>query len=130
MVQEENKLKENILRIIKGSLLSIIMSIIFLAIFATILAYTNVSESTILPTIIVIVASSILAGSFLCSRKIKQNGILNGAIVGLIYMLVLYIISSAIVMDFSLTINSFIMIGAGILAGIVGGIIGVNIKNN
>lgn len=130
MIQEENKLKENTLRIIKGSLLAIIMSVIFLAVFATILAYTNVSESTILPTIIVIVSISILAGSFLCSRKIKQNGILNGAIVGLVYMLALYIISSAIVMDFSLTFDSFIMIGAGILAGIVGGIIGVNIKNN
>jgi putative membrane protein (TIGR04086 family) len=129
ILRDPNSLQANILRIIKGSVIAIIISVIFLAIFAILLTYTSISESTIIPTVIVITCISILAGSYLSTIKIKQNGILNGAIVGLIYVLFLYIFSSAVFMDFSLSINSFIMIGAGILTGMLGGIIGVNMKN-
>ena len=43
-------------------------------------------------------------------------------------MLILYIISSMIFMDFSLKLSSLIMIGCGMIAGIIGGIIGVNVN--
>ena len=45
-------------------------------------------------------------------------------------MLILYIISSMIFMDFSLELSSLIMIGCGMIAGIIGGIIGVMYLNN
>lgn len=129
ILQSNNdNLKTNIIRIIKGSLLSIIVSVIFLIIFAVLLTYTNLSENTITPVVLVIVGLSILMGSYLSTRKIEQNGILNGAIVGVIYMLILYIASSVIFMDFSLRASSIIMIGCGLIAGIIGGIIGVNVK--
>ncbi len=60
--------------------------------------------------------------------KIKKNGMLNGALIGGSYILILYLISSTLNMRFSLNIQSIIMIAAGILFGIVGGIIGVNRK--
>lgn len=129
ILQSNNdNLKTNIIRIIKGSLLSIIVSVIFLIIFAVLLTYTNLSENTITPVVLAIVGLSILMGSYLSTRKIEQNGILNGAIVGVIYMLILYIASSVIFMDFSLRASSIIMIGCGLIAGIIGGIIGVNVK--
>ena len=124
ILQSNNdNLKTNIIRIIKGSLLSIIVSVIFLIIFAVLLTYTNLSENTITPVVLAIVGLSILMGSYLSTRKIEQNGILNGAIVGVIYMLILYIASSVIFMDFSLRVSSIIMIGCGLIAGIIGGII-------
>ncbi len=51
---------------------------------------------------------------------------LNGGIVGLIYMFILYFVSSCFIGDFSLNINSVILIIAAILTGMLGGIIGVN----
>ena len=128
LLQDTNGFKANIIRIIKGSLLAIIISVIFLTIFAVLLTYTSLSENSITPVVLAIVGLSILMGSYLSTKKIQQKGILNGAIVGIIYMLILYIVSSVILMDFSLNVSSFIMIGCGIVAGIIGGIIGVNVK--
>lgn len=121
-----DNLKANIIRIIKGSLLSIIVSVIFLIVFAMLLTYTSLSENTITPVVLAIVGLSILLGSYLSTKKINKKGILNGAMVGVIYMLILYIISSVIFMDFSINASSIIMIICGIIAGIIGGIIGVN----
>ena len=121
-----DNLKANIIRIIKGSLLSIIVSVIFLIIFAMLLTYTSLSENTITPVVLAIVGLSILLGSYLSTKKINKKGILNGGIVGIIYMLILYIISSVIFMDFSINASSIIMIICGIIAGIIGGIVGVN----
>ena len=121
-----DNLKANIIRIIKGSLLSIIVSAIFLIVFAMLLTYTSLSENTITPVVLAIVGLSILLGSYLSTKKINKKGILNGAMVGIIYMLILYIISSVIFMDFSINASSIIMIVCGIIAGIIGGIVGVN----
>ena len=59
---------------------------------------------------------------------IKKQGMLNGALVGLIYMLTIYILSSIFLSSFELTVNSIIMIAVGIGTGMIGGVIGVNMK--
>ncbi len=118
----------NILRILKGSFISIIFTLVLIFIFSIILTYTNISESVITPVIIVISAISILIGSSISTMKIKKNGLVNGLFVGLIYMLLIYLISSIINTGFALNTNSIIMILSGIVAGIIGGIVGVNIK--
>ena len=123
-----SNIKDNSVRVIKGSLFAIITSTIFLIVFAVLLTYTNLSETSITPVVLAVVGISILTGSYFSTRKIQQNGILNGAIVGIVYMLILYIISSMIFMDFSLKLSSLIMIGCGMIAGIIGGIIGVNVN--
>ncbi len=127
----ERKTKEdsNFVRIIKGSILSIILTIICLLIFSLILAYTNISEKTMIPVITAVTAISILAGSIISVSKIEKKGIINGTLVGLIYILTIYIISSIAKGNFEITINSIILIASAIIAGMLGGIIGVNIKN-
>lgn len=127
----ERKTKEdsNFVRIIKGSILSIILTIICLLIFSLILAYTNIPEKTMIPVITAVTAISILAGSIISVSKIEKKGIINGALVGLIYILTIYIISSIAKGNFEITINSIILIASAIIAGMLGGIIGVNIKN-
>lgn len=127
----ERKTKEdsNFVRIIKGSILSIILTIICLLIFSLILAYTNIPEKTMIPVITAVTAISILAGSIISVSKIEKKGIINEALVGLIYILTIYIISSIAKGNFGITINSIILIASAIIAGMLGGIIGVNIKN-
>lgn len=129
MASQDNgaKANKNIIRVIKGSILAIIMTIILLTIYATILTHTNVSENSMIPVVITISGISILMGSSLSSLKIRKQGMLNGALVGLIYMLVLYLISSMLLTGFSINMNSIIMIIVGTIAGIIGGVIGVNL---
>lgn len=127
----ENYEKNNtILNIFKGVIISVIFTAICLFIFSCLLVYTSINEDLIQPVVIVITAISILLGSSIGNRKASKNGILNGALVGGIYILLIYIISS---IDnggnFALNLQSIIIIIAGVIAGMVGGIIGVNIKN-
>lgn len=111
----------------KSVLLSIIISLILLFVLAFVISNTEVKESFIDPGVIFISSISILISSFLVSKKLKKKGIICGAIVGFCYMLIMYIFSSFMNMDFSLTINSLMMILFGILGGIIGGILGVNL---
>lgn len=120
--------KSNLIRILKGSVTAIIITLILLIIYSAILTYTNVNESTMKITIIVITAISILIGSFISSSNIKKNGLTNGALVGLIYILTIYLLSSIVSQNFMLSVTSIVMIIASILAGAIGGIIAVNKK--
>ena len=106
--------------------ISLISSFAFLCIFAMLLMYTNLSESTISPVIIIITGISILIGTIICTRKLSKNGIITGGVVGVIYILIIYLISSLLNCDFSLNIQSFVMIVVSIICGMIGGIIGVN----
>lgn len=128
MIEEKNeKINKNLLNVVKGSIVAIIISLILLTIYAIILSFTNVSETTMVPVVITISGVSILIGSSISSMKIKKQGLLNGALVGIIYMLVIYLISSICISGFSLNLQSIIMILVSGLAGMIGGIIGVNI---
>ncbi len=125
--ETRKKIDKNITRVIKGSLFAIVISVIFLLIYASLLTYTNISENTMVPVVMVISGISILIGSSISSLKIKKQGMLNGALVGLIYMISIYILSSLMISNFTLDIKSALMIVIGTLAGMVGGIIGVNL---
>ena len=74
----------------------------------------------------IITAISILIGSSLVNIKIKKNGLINGSIIGAIYIIVIYLISSILNWKFALNVQSIIMIAISIIFGILGGIIGVN----
>jgi putative membrane protein (TIGR04086 family) len=119
--------KQEILKALgKGLLISFIMTILILLIFSIILTFTNISEKTIVPVIIISTAISILIGSSISNIRIKKNGILNGALIGGGYILILYLLSSILNARFNLNIQSIIMISVGVVFGILGGIIGVN----
>ena len=115
-------------RIIKGSITAIILTLVLLLIYSCLLTYTNINEKTMPVVIIIVTAISILVGSLIASSNIKKNGLTNGALVGLVYIVAIYLLSSIIGKNFALNIYSFVMIIASVVAGAVGGIIGVNRK--
>lgn len=114
--------------IAKGVGIALLITVILLTIFAILLTYTQISETVIPTVIIVITAISILIGSSIGNIKIKKNGLINGAIIGGIYMITIYLISSILNWNFGLQLQSILMIIVGMIFGILGGIIGVNKK--
>lgn len=121
----ENKTIKNI---VKGVLISLISTVIMLLIFAILLTYTDINENITNTVIIVVTGISILIGSSIGNFKMKKNGLLNGAIIGGMYIFTIYMISSILNWRFSLNFQSIIMIITGMIFGILGGIIGVNKK--
>lgn len=112
--------------IIREVIISILLSLILIFLLSVLLCQTAVSENIIKPATIAIVIISLMIGAFRISKSKKQKGILYGGILGIIYMLILYLISSFANFEFYLGINSIIMIILGIIGGAVGGILGVN----
>lgn len=99
------------INIIKGVSISVMFTLISLFVFSCLLVYTHISENLIEPVIIVITAVSILLGSSIGNRKTTKNGILNGALVGVFYIIILYIFSTVGGgFCFSLNLHSVIMI--------------------
>lgn len=117
-----------IISIIKGTAISFLATIIALTIFAVLLTYTELSENTIKPVIITVTGISILLGSSLGTRKLHKNGLVTGSVIGVLYILIIYFISSIMNSNFTLSWVSAIMIGVGVIGGVLGGIIGVNTK--
>ena len=120
------KTENKFISIIKGVVISFLFTIILLTIFAILLVFTDLTESTIKPVIITVTGISILVGSSFGTKKLKKNGLVNGAIIGCTYIFIIYIISSILNGNFSVNLISLIMIVVGILGGILGGIIGIN----
>lgn len=116
-VKEKDERLEAFLRVIKGIGISVFLSLIFLLIYSVILTYTNVNDTTIPVIVIVINVISILIGSSICTLKLNKNGILNGMIIGGLYMIILYLISGIIHMNFSFTLYSICFVLLGIIAG-------------
>lgn len=119
--------KNNILRIIKWILIAYLITIVLILLYAVLLTYTNLPESTMPLIVLLISMLSILISSSLSVKKIKEKGLINGAIIGSSYTIILYILSSIFLTGFQL--NSYSIITILLCAGIgcIGGIIGVNI---
>ena len=116
------------LNILKGVGIAFVFTIIALTIFSCLLVYTNTSENLIQPVVIGVTGISILLGSFIANRERKKNGIISGMFVGIIYILLIYIISSVVNEgQFAINMSALIMMVIGIIGGAIGGIIGVNI---
>ena len=124
-VQIESQ-NNTVIKISKGIVFSFLVTLISVFIFSAILTYTDISESIIPIVIIVLTFVSILIGTIISMRKTTKNGMLNGAIIGGTYVLLLYLISSALNTGFAMNIYTIVMILVGIISGIIGGIIGVN----
>ncbi|MBE5819906.1 MAG: TIGR04086 family membrane protein [Clostridiales bacterium] len=127
--KEENDFSNfNFINILKATGVAIVFTIILLFIYSIILTYTNTPEASIPTVIIIITGISILIASQMATRKLKKNGIINGGVVGLIYILGIYLISSIITGNFGFDLQSIIMCITSILVGCLGGIIGINMK--
>ena len=114
--------------VIRGILLSVGITLIMILALSIILSVSDIKESVIMPTVIFISAFSILIGGFVITKKLDQKGIVYGSILGICYMLILYLISSIMNFNFSLNLNAVIMIAVGVFGGAIGGILGVNLK--
>jgi putative membrane protein (TIGR04086 family) len=112
----------------KNLALSMMITLILLLVLSMVLSLSDISENITDISIIFISSFSILLGAFLSSKKIKEKGIVFGAILGFAYMILLYLISSVLNADFSFCLNTLYMFLGGIIGGSIGGILGVNLK--
>lgn len=125
---ENSDSNNSIKKILKGAIVSILTTLFLLIIFSIILTYSKIQESAVPMVTIIISGISILIGGSLTTSNIRKNGMITGGMVGLIYIITIYLLSSIITKNFSFNTYSIVMIIVSVLSGGIGGIIGVNIK--
>lgn len=116
--------------ILKGITVSYLITLPAFMIFAFVLTYTDFPEMYIPTCVMIVTVMSILIAGSTATRHVKNRGWINGAFVGLIYMLILYIFSSITFNDFSIDKDVTMKVAIGVLTGSIGGIIGINLKRH
>ncbi|QZY57054.1 TIGR04086 family membrane protein [Crassaminicella profunda] len=113
---------------VKAILAACIFALLIFIIMALLITYTNISE-TIIPMMasIVMVISTLISG-MVVGAKTKRKGWLHGALVGVVYVLLIIFMNWVFVKDFSIGSPALLKSLIGIIAGGIGGMIGVNLK--
>lgn len=129
MEKVNNNEKNNILlNGLKGSMLSVCISLVLILIFAFIIKLTSMSDALIKPINQVIKIVSILIGTMFIVKKVKQKGLLLGAMVGLLYSILAFVVFSILNGGFSFDWTLLIDILFGTISGAICGVICVNSK--
>ena len=116
--------------ITKGTLTAVCVSLILVLVFAFLLKFTNIPESTIMPVNQVIKGLSIFIGVFVGLKKSKELGLLNGLLIGLFYTIIAFLIFACLggVLKLDITFLTDILFGG--VMGAICGIICVNLKKS
>lgn len=114
--------------IIKGLGYSYVLTLVTLLIYNAFLTFTSLSGDTIPVASSVITTLSSAIGGFYASKKIKEKGLLNGFLVGFIYIsclvLILYLAKDSFVFEIDMMYKVILVS----LSGAIGGVLGVNFK--
>ncbi|NLD47561.1 MAG: TIGR04086 family membrane protein [Clostridiaceae bacterium] len=119
----------NIVTVAKGILISYLITIPIFALFAYILTFVDFPEKYMSTAVIITTLLSMIIAGWTAAKNMKSRGWLNGAVIGVIYMGVLFLLSSLAFRNFSIDRHVAMMLIIGILSGSIGGILGVNLTS-
>lgn len=125
-MEKAKNLKTDVTDVLKAVLFATLISLAMVLIFAIVIRFANVENKVIMPVNIAIKILSLLIGVMLAFKN-QQNGLVKGAISGLVYMLFTFLIFSALTAFKDVSFSWIDLITLPI-AGAISGIITVNLK--
>ena len=108
-------------------LLGFLITFVFMLAFAAVTVAADLPDSFAAPFASLASAAGSLAAAFIASKKLRQNGLLNGIIVGGAIFLVTVTLA-LIIGDGGLTLNTLFNFIILILSGLIGGVAGLSQK--
>ncbi len=126
-MEKAKNLKTDVTDVLKAVLFATLISLAMVLIFAIVIRFANVENKVIMPVNIAIKILSLLIGVMLAFKNPK-NGLVKGAISGLVYMLFTFLIFSALTAFKDVSFSWIDLITLPI-AGAISGIITVNVKS-
>lgn len=118
--------KSMLLNVIKGSLVSLIITIILIIGLTVFMMFKELSGGTVNITMIVFTGIAIAIGAILATKKNGEKGWLVGLLVSILYFIVVYIISSAL-NGFVFKQYDLVRFVMAMVVGLVSGILGINL---
>ncbi len=114
-------IKIDIADVIKGVVFSTVISLLLVLVFALIIRYCDIENKVIIPVNVAIKIFSVFLGVILSFRNM-QNGLFKGALTGLFYMLLTFLIFASLNsfqnVKFS-WIDMITLTGAGAISGVL-----------
>lgn len=118
----------NILALGKGILVAYLITVPIFAVFAYFISIMDFPQKYIASGVIITTILSLVVAGWTASRNLGCKGWLNGGIIGFIYMIILFILSSITYENYSIDSQVITMFAIGIITGSIGGILGINLK--
>ncbi len=115
---------------LKGAAIATIFTLAVFVVFALLLSYTPLAEETIPFIALITEGLGAAISGFVPARKTGRNGVITGAVCGILYILIIWICASVTSDGLFLDPHIFIMAGISVLMGAIGGILGVNLKRD
>lgn len=112
----------------RGVVISYAITLFMFILFSAVLTTTDFPEKYIDISVFVTMIISITLSSIINSRKMRNNGWLNGTLIALIYVMILFLISSSVVQNFAIQKGTLQILIISIITGSIGGIIGINFR--
>ncbi|HYE80769.1 MAG TPA: TIGR04086 family membrane protein [Clostridia bacterium] len=103
-------------------------SFVLIILYALILSFTSMSDSSMNITVQIIMILSIVVSSIFGGKKIARRGWLFGIVLGFVFMLMLVPLNMGFGQSFSLDKYFAAKMLMGSSVGLIGGIIGVNLN--
>lgn len=117
----------NALALVKGVITAALLSVILFAIMAGIMLASQLPESFTSTITIVVSILSVIIGGFVASKGCEARGWLWGGLVGVCYMLILYLVG-ILITGFSFGTHTIVMLLVDFVAGAIGGIVANNMR--
>ncbi len=120
--------KEDLIDIVKSSLIAVVSSLVLILLFAIIIKFSGIADNVILAINMVIKSISIVLG-ILFGIKHARLGAIKGLFSGLLFVIVSYVLFSIINLDgkidLMMLVDSLIILAESLISGIIA----VNIKD-
>lgn len=125
----KNNDKTLIMSTLKGTFISIAISLVGILFFAFVIKLFGLSDGWIKPVNQIIKAISIMAGVFVALKKDKNKGLPKGLIIGLAYTLLAFVVFSILngSINFDKSLLTDVLFGG--ITGAICGVIAVNSKS-
>lgn len=118
----------NLMRVIKGLIISFLITLPCFLGFALFLTNTDFPEKHTYIAVLITTVISVLVASAYSTKNVKNRGWMNGCFVGILYVAVLYLASSIIFMNFAIDVQVLLTVVIGAIVGCLGGIFGINLR--
>lgn len=120
--------KEDLIDIVKSSLIAVVSSLVLVLLFAIIIKFSGLNDTIILVINLIIKSLSIVIG-ILFGVKNAKMGAVKGLATGVLFVFISYILFAIINLnakiDLMMVVDSLIIIAEGLISGIIA----VNIKD-
>ena len=118
----------NLLRVVKGLIISFLITLPCFLAFALFLTYTDFPEKYTYIAVLITTVISVLTASAYSTKNVKRKGWMNGCFVGILYVAILYLASSIVFMNFAIDLHVILTVIIGAIVGCLGGIFGINLR--